>query len=108
MVTTNLARYTKSGRCLNVHRPPLARTASLSASLISNRLFVRIDHFAALVLWRVDDHLGFQIAEVIDTVAFDCLELRRQRAFLDPFAVLSEFHVADDGLESRFADVVGQ
>src|SRR5512139_2313674 len=55
-----------------------------SPSLFHDGLFVRIDDLATLVLGRIHNHLGFQIAEFIDAVALNILELGRQRSLFRP------------------------
>ena len=78
------------------------------ASLFRDRLFVRIDHLAAFELRRIDDHLGLGVAEVVDAVALDVLELGRERPFLRPFAELARISLADDGLERGLRHIVGK
>src|ERR1700760_3326045 len=75
------------------------KTTVEDAILLRDRLLVRIDHVTTLVLRRIDDDIGFQIAELVEAVALDVLELGRQRALLLPLACRAEFHVADHGLE---------
>src|SRR5438034_7654122 len=86
--------------------------SSFSADLAHPTLFprvgVRIDHVARLVGGRMENHLARQIAELLDAVGLDVLELHQQHALLRPFALVAELHVADDGLEGRLADVIGQ
>ena len=77
-------------------------------ALIGQRLVVRIDDLATLELRRVDDRFLPRIAEFVDAVALDVLELRGERPLFRPFSMRAEFHVADDGLERRLAHVVGE
>ena len=51
--------------------------------------------FAAFVLGRRHDDHFVRALELLDVVAFDVLELRREHARLSPFAAFAEFHVAD-------------
>ena len=57
---------------------------------------------------RIDDRFGAGVAELVDAIAFDVLELRRERAFLRPFPERSEADVANHGLERGFAHVIGE
>src|SRR6476469_331094 len=72
------------------------------------RLLEGIDHVARLVFRRCNDGQGIRILELIDTITLDPAELRLEDPRLRPFAALAERHIADDGLECRFAQVVGQ
>src|SRR5258707_6679925 len=61
---------------------------------------VRIDDVAGLVLGRPQDDFGLGIAELVDVVAFDALELHRHHLGRLPLAFGVELDVADNGLES--------
>src|SRR5262249_14611553 len=63
------------------------------------RLLVRIDHIARLVLRRIEHHLGRKVAEIVDAVAADVLELDQQHPVLRPLALGAERDVADHRLE---------
>src|SRR6516162_8600070 len=77
-------------------------------SLIGQRPVVRIDDLATLELRRVDDRFLARIAEFVDAVAFDVLELRGERPLFRPFSMRAKFHITNDGLERRLAHVVGE
>src|SRR3974377_1617 len=80
---------------------------SIRATVVrSLRFFVGVDQVAGLVLGRVEDHLAREVAEGVDAVALDALELHQQHAFGRPLALVAELHVADHGLKGGLADVV--
>src|SRR5215831_7283563 len=74
-----------------------------TASLFSDRLFIRINDLAAFIFWRIDNDLGRQITEVVDRLTLDVLELGRQCALFSPFTLLAELHVAHNRLERGLA-----
>jgi hypothetical protein len=74
-------------------------------ALLPDRLLVRIDHLTAFELRRIDDHFRLRIAEVVDAVALDVLELGGERPLLCPLAERSEFDLADDSLERGLVHV---
>lgn len=86
---------------------PLARDTT-KPFLLYQCLLVWVDHLTALVLRRINYHLGRQIAEVINFVAFDILKLSGHHAFHGPLAVLTKSDVAYYRLECRFSDVLGK
>src|SRR5581483_5592980 len=69
------------------------------------RALIRVDDLARLVLRRIENDFDRRIAEGVDRIVFDVLELNGDRALLAPFAVDAKLDVADDSLEGSFADV---
>src|SRR5580704_11292865 len=65
------------------------------------------DGVAGLVFVGPDHRLALAVAEIIDAGAGDVLELDGQDARFSPLALVAEGDVADHGLESVGADVVG-
>jgi hypothetical protein len=62
-------------------------------------LTIRVDEISGLELRRSDYDLAGHVLELSDVVAADVLELRVDDARRLPFAVLSERHRADHGVD---------
>src|SRR6266436_7783103 len=69
---------------------------------------VGLDDLASAKFLGFEDHLGFRIAELLEIVALDVLELHLQHARLRSFAVLAEGDLSDDRVERMAADVIGE
>src|SRR5437016_1332080 len=69
---------------------------------------IGLDNLAGAKLLGFEDHLGFRIAELLEIVALDVLELHLQHPRLRPFAVLAEGDFADDRVERMAAEVIGE
>src|SRR5580658_62772 len=91
-------------------RPSLAGSfrADGRTFLLRYRILVRIDRLAAFELRGINDDFGFGVAEVIDAVPLDVLELRSKRPLLRPFARRAEFHLANHGVERVLVHVGGE
>src|SRR6266478_6229455 len=91
--------------------PGFASVASLKgAPSMRSRILgfgVGVDHVAGLVLfWPYHDLVG-RVLELVEAVASDVLELRKDDARFCPFAILAEGDVADGGAERMASDVGG-
>src|SRR5579863_3001715 len=85
----------QSGGLRPRRRPP----AKWSSMMLFLRRAVGILELAGLQLRRVDDDRLAGLLELVDVVAGDAAVLHEDEARLLPFAVVGEFHVADDGVE---------
>src|SRR5437660_5043816 len=102
----------------SIGRAKFLRTGSIAAAspakpelggaLLFLRFAVRVDQIARFVLRRVDDHLGREVAKLLDAVALDVLELNQQHAIFRPFPLVAELHVADHAPERSLAHVIRQ
>jgi hypothetical protein len=83
-------------------------TPSIAKILFLPCVLVGIDHLAGLVFGRPQDRLLGALAELIDVVRLDVLELRQELPRGAPFAVLAESDLADNGLERVAVQVGGE
>jgi hypothetical protein len=96
-------------RCSDCPSRPflLSFVMASQGGLSLQRFGVGIDHVAGLILAGRQDYLRFRhIAELVEAVALDVLELRLQNARLRPLAIGAELDIADHSLERRLPHII--
>src|SRR5262245_17994632 len=91
----NTATCTQNAQARRDRGAPAAPRQDTCARLLQ-RLLVRIDHVARLVLfWPHDDALA-RLVELRDVAGLDTLKLHLEHPGRGPLAVRAELHLADD------------
>src|SRR5262249_39260201 len=113
MAPTFLRDGSRRWRASRIISPSSSISAPAPRGRISRRpLFLRlaigIAEGAGAEFGRVEDDLAAGFLELLQITAGDALVLHEEDARLFPFAVLGEFHVADDGVVRLLVDVLGE
>src|SRR5215204_1954533 len=91
-----------------VKAPNFSRATAAVISMVTASLRERVFQLPVPVLRRVHDHLLPPGHELLHAAALHILELHHDRARGRPFAELVESDLADDRIERRLVDVLGE